>query len=201
MFTITSAQEVKDLTDDQKTLLKAIGFFEESMDLTANVTRGEFANYLVNSIYDEAEYLIGEERFSDVTEAHPYFAEITLLKHLKVSVGDENGNFNPDSKITADEAIILAVRFLGYELYAQRKGYTVVAAEKNLYKNLSLVNGQPVSLRDALALVVNVLNADVADQYYVNSLIYTFMQQHRKLYKAKGIVTDDGLTSVLGIWF
>ena len=79
MFTITSAQEVKDLTDDQKTLLKAIGFFEESMDLTANVTRGEFANYLVNSIYDEAEYLIGEERFSDVTEAHPYFAEITLL--------------------------------------------------------------------------------------------------------------------------
>ena len=109
------AEETLKFTEEQYALLSAIGMYSDDVPLASKITRGEFADMLVKSIFDEPEYLIeGTESFNDVNEDNKYYSSVMILKNLKVTLGDGEGNFNPSDEILTNDAIVMAVRFLGY---------------------------------------------------------------------------------------
>lgn len=137
---------------------------------------------LVRSIFDEPEYLIGENQqpFNDVDENSEYYAPVMLLKNLKVTLGDGAGNFKPEEKILANDAIVMAVRFLGYTKLAEKTGYIPFAAQKGISKGMQYSYEENLSLYNALILIFNVLSVDVSEQYPVDSTA-TFLKAYRTL--------------------
>lgn len=199
-FCAVNAQEAVQLKDQYKSLMSALEFYRDGDDLTEVLTRGQYADLLVRSIYDEPERLIDSNtKFSDVAEDHQYYAPITLLKALEVSLGDGNGNFKPDEEIIVSDAIVLTVRFLGYKAAADKRGYTVVATEKGLYKDFEALNENKLTKKQAFVLLYNALTADISDLQYSEAGIARFMSANRILYKIEGTVTDDGLVSKNGM--
>lgn len=193
------AQEEYKLTDEQMTLLTAIGMYDKNVQLSQEVTRGEFADMLVRSIFDEPEYLIAEEKaFNDVGVDSEYYAPVMLLKNLKVTLGDGNGNFKPNEKILANDAIVMAVRFLGYTKLAEKTGYIPFAAQKGISKGVQYSYEDNLSLYNALILIFNVLSVDVSEQYPVDSAA-TFLKVYRTLNKIEGVVEDDGIINKYGL--
>lgn len=194
-----NAQEEYKFTDEQKTLLTAIGMYDKDVQLSDEVTRGEFADMLVRSVFDEPEYLIEEaEAFNDVAVGSEYYAPVMLLKNLKVTLGDGNGNFNPDEKILSNDAIVMAVRFLGYTKLAEKTGYIPFAAQKGISKGMQYEYDDNLSLYNALVLIFNVLSIDVSEQYPVDSTA-SFLKAYRTLDKVKGTVEDDGFINKYGL--
>lgn len=197
-FCAVSAQAT-DIKDEHKALMKAIGYYSEGEDLSIKLTRGQFADLLVRSIYEQPQYLTENViTFNDVPETDPNFASINLLKTLEVTLGDGNGNFKPNEEILVNDAVVMTVRFLGYKLYADRKGYLVVASEKELLDNLSFEYDEILTKRQALILIFNMLNADISDLQYTSSAASRLMSKERALFKVEGVVTDDGLVSKYG---
>ncbi len=192
------AQTDYKFTDEQLTLLTAVGMYNDNVQLSEKLTRAQFADMLVKSIFEEPQYLIeGTERFNDVDENHDYFESIMLLKNLKVTYGDGNGNFNPEEEILTNDAIIMVVRFLGYTKLAERTGYIPFAAQKGISKGMQYEYSESLSMYNALILVYNVLNVDVSDRYVDDTA--SFMQIYRKFHKVEGIVEDDGFINKFGL--
>ena len=192
------AQTDYKFTDEQLTLLTAVGMYNDNVQLSEKLTRAQFADMLVKSIFEEPQYLIeGTERFNDVDENHDYFESIMLLKNLKVTYGDGNGNFNPEEEILTNDAIIMAVRFLGYTKLAERTGYIPFAAQKGISKGMQYEYSESLSMYNALILVYNVLNVDVSDRYVDDTA--SFMRTYRKFHKVEGIVEDDGFINKFGL--
>ena len=196
-FTVLAEQNYK-LKDEQVTLLTAIGMYNKEVQLSETVTRGQFAEMLVKSIFDEPEYLIsGTERFNDVDENHQYYDSVMLLKNLKVTYGDGEGNFNPEEEISANDAIVMAVRFLGYTKLAEKTGYIPFAAQKGISKGMQYEYSDSLSMYNAYLLIYNVLTVDVADRYVDDTA--SFMRNYRTLHKVEGVVDDDGFINKNGL--
>lgn len=201
-FCTVSAQNVPtvNLKNEHKALMSAIGCYKEGDDLGVKLTRSQFADLLVKSIYKEPQYLTDNtSTFNDVLSDNPYYASINLLKALEVTLGDGNGNFKPDEEIMVNDAVVMTVRFLGYKLYADKKGYLVVASEKGLLNHLSFEHNEILNQGQALILIYNMLNADISDQQYSSSAASRLMSAHRALFIVKGVVTDDGIISENGM--
>ncbi|MBO5099231.1 MAG: S-layer homology domain-containing protein, partial [Clostridia bacterium] len=194
------AQDDYKFTDEQKTLLTAIGMYNNEIQLSEEITRGEFADMLVRSIFDEPQYLIGENQqaFNDVDVDNEYYAPVMLLKNLKVTLGDGAGNFKPDEKILANDAIVMAVRFLGYTKLAERTGYIPFAAQKGISKGMQYSYEENLTVYNALLLIFNVLSVDVSEQYVTDSTA-SFIKNYRTLHKVEGVVNDDGFINKYGL--
>ena len=82
LFTVVSASEAVELKDEQRALLKATGLLTDETDLNKSVTRGEFAYMLVNSIYENSLYLLGDERFADVTLCTEMIVQRYSILHI-----------------------------------------------------------------------------------------------------------------------
>ena len=195
-----SAEESYKFSDEQLALLTAIGMYDKDVQLSEKITRAEFADMLVKSIFEEPEYLIeGTEAFADVSADNEYYAPIMLLKNLMVTLGDGEGNFNPDEEIFVNDAIVMAVRFLGYTKLAERTGYIPFAAQKGISKNMHYTYDETLSRYNALLLVFNVLNTDVSDRFIDETIASTYMRAYRNLFIVEGIVTDDGFINGHGL--
>lgn len=196
-FSVYAEEQFK-FTDEQKTLLTAIGLYNNDLILSETLTRAEFANMLVKSFFDEPQYLIeGTENFNDVTSEHDYYHSIMLLKNLKVSYGDGSGNFEPDELILANDAIVMAVRFLGYTKLAEKTGYIPFAAQKGISKGVKYSYNEELSVYNALMLIYNILTVDVSDKYVDDTA--SFMRAYRTLHKVEGVVDDDSFISKDGL--
>ena len=77
------AEETLKFTEEQYALLSAIGMYSDDVPLASKITRGEFADMLVKSIFDEPEYLIeGTESFNDVNEDNKYYMVAYMEERL-----------------------------------------------------------------------------------------------------------------------
>lgn len=194
-----SAEENYKLSDEQISLLTAIEMYNKDALLSEKVTRAQFADMLVKSIFEDPEYLIeGTESFKDVNADDEYYNSIMLLKNLKVTFGDGMGNFNPEEEILTNDAIVMAVRFLGYTKIAEREGYIPFAAQKGISKDMHYTYDETLSRYNALLLVFNVLNTDVSDRFVDETIASTYIKAYRKIFVIEGIVTNDGIISLSG---
>ena len=194
------AEETLKFTEEQYALLSAIGMYSDDEPLASKITRGEFADMLVKSIFDEPEYLIeGTESFNDVNEDNKYYSSVMILKNLKVTLGDGEGNFNPSDEILTNDAIVMAVRFLGYTKLAEKTGYIPFAAQKGISEDMHYSYDETLSRYNALLLIFNVLNTDVSDRYVDETAISTYLKAYRSTFLIEGIVEDDGFINAYGL--
>lgn len=189
-----------------------VGVLENDFDLTKEVTRGEFARYIINVLYGKGEFeKAGVTYFTDVSLSNPYCGAITACKDLGIINGDGSGNFYPERTITATESITMLVNALGYKLYADSKGgfeagYLTIAKEAELFKNVEVRGIDKVTGKDAALFIYNALFADIVNVKSVSPDGFTLekmpdkniLSEKLSIYEYDGVVTDDGITSISG---
>ena len=94
-----------------------------SFEPDKSITRGEFVAMLVRG----ANLTGTTDNFPDVPEDYPYAKEIMAAKRVGVALGDENGNFNPDSTVTRQDISAFVYRALNHLHKIQKADETYLA--------------------------------------------------------------------------
>lgn len=94
------------------------GFTDGSFRPEANVTRGQFASYLVRALgqEDEAQKLQRAKfsgGFSDVAAGHVFAGDIRMAQETGIIKGFNDGTFRPENPILRNEMAAMIVRALG----------------------------------------------------------------------------------------
>lgn len=84
------------------------GIADESFEPEKEITRGEFVAMLVRA----AKLSGAGDNFPDVAENYPFAAEISTAKKKGIALGDENGNFDPESPATRQDISAFVYRTL-----------------------------------------------------------------------------------------
>lgn len=101
--------------------------------------------------------------FPDVADSHWAYTYVCAAKEQGIVVGDENGNFNPESNVTNEEMIKMIVCLLGYEPFAQDNGgypagYRTAATRIGITKDLQLGVNVPAIRNDVGVMISNALD-------------------------------------------
>lgn len=135
------------------------------------IKRSEFAKIAVVALGlgNVAETAKGTTKFKDVAGEHWASGFINVASTQKIIVGDPEGTFRPDDKISYAEALTILVRVLGYEPSAKAKGgyptgYMIVAAENNVTKNANAGASEPAKRGIVAQLTFNALTVKLMEQ-------------------------------------
>lgn len=195
------------LTEEQQTLLKVTGVYNEDASFGDTLTRGEFAIMIAKVAFglnaDISNYSSGSDMVADVSFANSAYDAVMALYSLGYIKTDKFGCFYPDKKITQNDAAEIALSVMGYSDSLIPQGYTKLnyASEKGLLKGVS---GGELAAGDAYRLIFNMLNCDVSDLKIKNNNNKNnddeveFMTVRLRIYQRRGIVTDDGEMSLYG---
>ena len=117
-LTVTTADQFSDVdTDDwyYSNVMRAVelgilsGYSDGTFRPMNNITRRDFAIMLAQSLgHDNDEEATSP--FKDVADTDYGVSSIAYLYENEITVGDSNGNFNPDANITRQEAAIMLVK-------------------------------------------------------------------------------------------
>ncbi len=129
------------------------------------ITRTEFCALMARTLgYDKTSYILGELPFSDVPEGYWGEAYISFCYEYGLINGMGDGTFLPAAKVTAEQAIKMAVCAIGKESEAFLKpgekwysGYVLVAEEYNLLYKIEQEYGLPSVRGDIAQLVYNMV--------------------------------------------
>jgi hypothetical protein len=175
-FAATSFSDVKDTkVADAVTRLSALNILNGYPDGTFKpdnpITRAEFAKIVVNAVGvgKAAEYAKGVTQFKDVPADYWASGYIKVAADMKIVNGKGNGLFDPNANVTYAEAITMIVRALGYEPKAQALGgypggYLAIAAEKDITKDVNVVNTLAATRGDVAKMVNNSLEVKLMEQ-------------------------------------
>ena len=202
------AEDAVTLTEDQKAVLSYVGIYDEKADLTETVTKAEFATMLSKVAFGldaNLEALASGDGAKDVPLSTDYYTAVTALLSSGHVSTNKFGNFLPEQKIDVETAYEFLLRTMGYsktDLFIQGK-YSKLLAQKDVTDGLYSMKGNGVSRVNAYILIYNMLNADITDmlslEYNISSNKQVLFREARlDLFKATGIVTDDGVTSING---
>ncbi len=202
------AEETSTLSQDQTELLTYVGVYDAERDMSETITKGEFAGLLAKVAFglnkDSEMYATGQ-RAADVKEDHLYYTEICALLSSGYIATNKFGSFLPDTALNINTAYEFILRTMGYSETEDFKAgkYARLAAQKDLSDGLVGAD-KDVTFKNAYILIYNMLFTDISDMM---SLVYNHISSNKKLlymenkldlFQAKGIVTDDGLTSMHG---
>ena len=117
-ISVTTADQFSDVdTDDwyYNNVMRAVelgilsGYTDGTFKPMNNITRRDFAIMLAQSLgHDNDEEATSP--FKDVADTDYGVSSIAYLYENEITVGDSNGNFNPDANITRQEAAIMLVK-------------------------------------------------------------------------------------------
>ena len=153
------------MTNVQKNELSALGIMmgdpDGNLRLNDTITRAE-AIKIICVAGSIGTALIETNAFPDVSENHWAYRYIAAAKANGIINGDEKGNFNPESNVTNEEMIKMAVCLVGYDAKAHNKGgypagYTAVAAELGLTKGMQFAINTPAIRNDVGVIIYNAL--------------------------------------------
>lgn len=193
--------------------LDIVGGYEDKTFRPENsITRAEFAAMVVRLV-DTSVYTIPEDVvFNDVGKKHWAFEYVNAGYHIGYFLGDGNGNFNPDVKITYSEIVKTVVTILGYRPLAEAKGgypmgYIAVANEIDLMDGLSLGIDTYVTRGDVAILLYNALSIPKLQQtsFGTDSVEYakdperTILTDELKIARYEGVVTASRHTGLYGM--
>lgn len=189
-------------------LLVSLGVFEDNdfgSVFSESVTRLEFGGYLAGLLGVKSRKLTDKVYFNDTTEDY-----INNLVEMKIVSGCSDGNFEPDRIISSGEAIIMAVRALGYRDYIETRGsifeYSVEAKRLGLDFNEDF--SAAVTLKDVTELlydlierpVLEIISVAVANGDFLNNYSdkkgKSLIEVYRNSSLIKGQMTANHITSV-----
>ncbi len=151
-----------------------------ALNLSANVTRAEFAKMMISaSVYKDE---MGDEAVSslykDVKKDHWAVEYIRVAVANGWFVGYSDGTFRPSNNIRYEEAATAVLKLLGYDPSSFVGVFPSAQISKfqslGLDDNLTLKKGQTLTRNDCVYIFYNLLKAKTADgQVYATKLGYT----------------------------
>ncbi len=160
-----SIANAAELSDAQKKDLAELNIMtgdeNGSLNLDKNITRAEAARIICSA--GAIEPKTSEAPFPDVSADHWAYKYICAAKDAGIVAGDENGYFNPQNNVTNEEIVKMIDCLLGYDAMADflggyPAGYTAVAAQFGLTKDMKLIPGGYATRNDVGIMISNALN-------------------------------------------
>lgn len=151
------------------------------------ITKSTFINYVLN--------IASENKHTD------YYDEDVIFNAEQMGIISSAAGVSKNDILSANEAITIAVRILGYELRAKESG-GYPAGYMNVAMHLGLLDGvtfdEKVTYSQAIALLGNVIECDYS-QYTTNRNgdIVTYdssvnvLDHYRNIYFVKAVITAD----------
>ncbi len=135
------------------------------------IKRSEFAKIAIHvmGLETSAEASQSTTKFLDVAPDYWANGYINVAANQQIIVGDPDGNFRPEDRISYQEAVTILTRMLGYELAAEAKGgypqgYLQVANQYGFTKNAA-GSGPEVTKRGIAAILTyNALTIGMMEQ-------------------------------------
>lgn len=168
------------------------------------VTRGQFATMLIKACnaYFPTEGYHPSFTFSDVRPESEYYYSIGCL--ADAGAVSKANSFRADDVILMNEAIKMAVSFVGYEIMAEDKGgypngYLNTANEMELLKNVSF--SAELTNENAAIMMYNLMLADAMTYTNETRKYQKSKDNYLKLYYnvdfVKGVVNQTAYSSIL----
>ncbi len=174
-----------------------------------SITRAEFARVAVSlmGLNDVASASAGFSKYPDVSKDHWANGYINTASSQKLVIGRDDGNFDPESKITYQEAVTILVRALGREPAANAKGgypsgFLAVAVESGLTKNANSSYESPVARGIVANLANNALTIEMMEQTGFGSNVSyeivdkTILKDKLNVEKGEGQITANGFSTL-----
>ena len=142
--------------------------------------------------------------YKDVGKDYWAFPYIAAATSLKIVGGDGNGNFNPEAKVTANEAIKMIVGALGYERYAAAEGgypigYRTAAGSLGILKKVTFSDGldTPILRKQLATVLYNALDVEVSEKADdITASKKTALEGYHGVYKDKGTVVTSQRSTI-----
>lgn len=206
---------------------------EEEIKPEQKMTRADFAVILSESLglnvkekgeqffeeifgeTDNSNVLITEEnmkksQFTDVTEEHPAYTYINMVKTFGLMNGTSGTTFSPDSNITVIQATKALLTALNYSVVADMRGgypngYKETAEELKLYKGIDMGANDELDWITMQKLIYNALHSRVLEQTGYG-IVDEFSDENSEMLMTKvfdieiaeGVITDNGISSLTG---
>ncbi|MCI5971219.1 MAG: S-layer homology domain-containing protein [Oscillospiraceae bacterium] len=208
-----SADSVYSIADDKKTgykFLAYLGIFNnsdlEKIGTNTYVTRGEFVDKVVCALKLNNVSYTGNVIFSDVVPSHKYYQSI-MTAYLNGVAGGNGERFNPDENITLIDAVVIALRILGYGDYCKNiggypAGFAAAASRLDLTDGIEIKSSDYLTKDTAAQFILNMITAPVLDINsvvnnnikYTNKDCQTVLSIYYNIYEAFGVVESNGIT-------
>lgn len=186
----------------EATVLRDLGIMEDAgdgmWDADRIMSRAEYVDALVRLLgYDESiKAFAGEHPFVDVDKESEFSDSIALAYGLKIVDDDRNHYFQPNEAITYTEALVMAVRALGYRKDAESKGgnpagYKKVASQLKLPVDTeSTVDG----LRNDIAMLLfECLEVPIKEPVAWCSDYVRYAADGETVLSQRDIITDEAI--------
>ncbi len=205
----TTTQAIDVLLESKISLLTTLGVFDEgfdAVDYTSEVSRLEFSKYLANLIGAGDKKLTDDKFFIDTDADY-----VNNLVVLGIVGGTGGGRFNPERKVSAGEAAIMALRALGYEEYVRALGgrtqeYMLVAkrvqlsitADGNAFLSLEQVIDFLYDLIDINVMLEQSVKVDGDGSVvgYSDESSVKLLEYYRQIVLIRGQLTGSHLASI-----
>ncbi|MBE7029355.1 MAG: S-layer homology domain-containing protein [Ruminococcaceae bacterium] len=174
-----------------------------------SITRAEFAKIAVvmTGLSDAASSSNSISKFPDVAVDHWANGYINIASSQKLVIGRTDGTFDPESKITYQEAMTILVRALGYEPAALSKGgypagYLAVGVETGISKNAVSAYEEPVKRGIVANMANNALTVKLMEQTGFGSNVKyeivdkTILKDKLNVEKGEGQITANGFSTL-----
>lgn len=176
--------------------------FENRLD--SNITRGEFAQLVINMKGEQnvAAAMAGDVVFTDVAGS-PYAGAINLLSAQGVVSGTGNGAFEPDRNVKYTEACKMLVKVLGYDVIvfdSSLSSYAYMAGSIGVTDGVSSAK-EYITIRDMLTMINNCLDIDkMVPMYYNTNIAPSYeIEEGNTFRKVLTNANPEGLVKLRGV--
>lgn len=162
---VMSAQETEESAKMQEiiTVLAKLGVVDKTVfdsDKSALVTRAEFVNYAAAMI--KLSEIKDKRYFNDVSADHWAFGYINSMVEVGAISLAPDGHFNPDNKVTYEQACKILMCLAGYKQYASYSLTEYVQLAHTMGVGISYDSKAELSFGAALEMLYNTLTVTVA---------------------------------------
>lgn len=205
---VSMARGKTDLTENELGLLYALSVLnDEALSENAVLTRGEYAEVICR-LFKWNNYTSAEIPFQDIDESHPHYGAISALYAKGAIKGVTKYAVAPDRSITVDEAAVIAVNALGFNIVYEtgEKTYYSQAVELGLYDGIAHNPDEEITEEMATRMMYNILFSPIVTYgmkdggtSYSYSDDVIMLNEIYDVYETEGIMKQNGITSFFGV--
>ena len=191
---VIAAESTEGHTNETTDFLNSIGISAAESD--GYISRKDFVVMTVQA--SGIENYMSEKLFEDTYgDSAPYISTAKQLGYIK---GGSDGLFNPDNTIRFDDAMLICLRVLGFEKYADNDlDKNRLTRSLNLLKNLEY--SEFLTCNQANIIIFNMLNSHYAESDFSENETLGFsddyfMNKALDIYEINGTVTAVGGISI-----
>lgn len=159
-------------------------------------------NNILEDVEEKIELDLSLRKFDDVDVSHKYYSQIIAVCQKGYMKGVSEKLFAPEYDIVMSDAVRVFINMLGYAEMAKLN--SGIASTIGLTDGITTKMNEPAKMSDVIKLIHNALDINVLEMKFNGTDVSyetsdeTFMTAVLKMNKVKGIMTDNGFTSIKG---